>query len=348
MGEPTPVRVRFVDLLRVVAAFQMVQGHTVDAVLATAARTGILHAAWSWTRGLTAVAFLFVAGVAFHLSTVRRFDAHRANAHALRRRLRRAAALVVLGYAVHLPVVALGGDDGAAHEALRRFVAVDVLQCIGVSLALLEGMVWFLPTRRAFVSACAALGVGLVLAAPVTHTLDPSGAWAPLVDYVSSRGGSIFPLLPWAGHMLLGVACGAWIDVASSHVRSRRLFGGAALLVACGLAVRHLGADELVADHLGRLGWVMCAAGVLAGVEARVRVPAWAGRVAARTLLVYVVHVVAVYGDGLGLANWVGPTLPPGAASLVALGMVVASFALALVPRSSAGRARLAVASAPG
>lgn len=342
-------RVRFVDVLRVVGAFQMVQGHTVDAVLSTAVRTGSVHAGWTWLRGLTAVAFLFAAGISFHLSTVRRFEAHRRDARAVAHRLRRAGMLVLLGYALHLPLAAAwGGVGGDAANSLRRFAAVDILQCIGVSLALLEALVCLLPSRRAFVAACACLGAALLFGAPVTRALVPAGMLAPLVDYVTPLGGSVFPLLPWAGHLCLGVVVGACIDVPLARTRAARLGALGVLLLACAALARASGAAPSVVDHLGRIAWVTLATSPLALADAAARTPAWVRRLGGETLFVYVVHVLFVYGDGVGLAAVVGPTLAPPFAALVALAVTAASFALAFVYRDGLRRVRLAPAGTPG
>lgn len=342
-------RVRFVDVLRVVAAFQMVQGHTVDAVLSTAARTGAVHAGWTWLRGLTAVAFLFVAGVSFHLSTVRRYQAHRGDARAVAHRMRRAGMLVLLGYALHLPLAAAwGGVGGDAASAMRGFAAVDILQCIGVSLAMLEMLVCLLPSRRAFVGACACLGAALLFGAPVTRALVPTGALAPLVDYVTPLGGSVFPLLPWAGHLCLGVVVGACIDVPLPRARALRLGAIGVLLLSGEAVARASGAAPIVVDHLGRLAWVTLVASPLALADAASRTPAWVQRLGAETLFVYVVHVLFVYGDHVGLAAVVGPTLSPALAGLVALAVTAASFALAFVYRDGLRRVRLAPAGTPG
>ena len=46
---PVPRRV-FLDVLRLIAAVQMIQGHAIDAVLAPAYRAGLGYQAWS-SRG---------------------------------------------------------------------------------------------------------------------------------------------------------------------------------------------------------------------------------------------------------------------------------------------------------
>lgn len=342
-------RVRFVDVLRVAAAFQMVQGHTLDAVLSSAARSGSVHAGWTWLRGLTAVAFLFVAGVSFHLSTTRRFDAHRRDAHAVGHRLRRAGMLVLIGYALHLPLAAAwGGVAGDVATALRQFAAVDILQCIGVSLALLEALVCVCPSRRVFLVACACVGTALLLGASVTRALVPAGTLAPFVDYVTPLGGSVFPLLPWAGHLFLGVVVGACMDVPLARGRAARLAGVGVALLALATLARASGAAPIVVDHVGRLAWVTLAASPLALADAVLRTPAWVRCLAGETLFVYVTHVLFVYGDRVGLAAVVGPVLAPPVAVVVALAVVAASFALAFVYRDGLRRVRLAPAETPG
>src|SRR5690606_18597665 len=141
---PQRFRVVFVDALRLLAAVQMVQGHTLDALLSAELRAGAWFRAWTFTRGLTSTAFLLTAGFAYVL-------AERASRAApdvgRRRRLRRALSLVLIGYAMRAPLGVLFGDPLA--EALRNALAVDVLQCIGVSMAALEGLCAVLQSRRA-------------------------------------------------------------------------------------------------------------------------------------------------------------------------------------------------------
>src|SRR5688572_31079092 len=61
-------RLSFVDGLRLVAAVQMIQGHTLDALLAPELRQGPCFSAWTFARGLTSTTFLFTAGVSFALA----------------------------------------------------------------------------------------------------------------------------------------------------------------------------------------------------------------------------------------------------------------------------------------
>jgi uncharacterized membrane protein len=316
-------RVVFVDLLRFVAALQMLQGHTIAALLAPTARQGAWFAVWTAARGLTSVAFLFAAGLSFYLATERGGDAR-----ASRRRIRRALRLIALGYLLHLPLAALFTADPALRlRALREFAAVDVLQCIGVSLLLLEG----LREVRGRALICAGLGCFCLALAPLAAAMPVAGNLHPLLSYLGPRGGSLFPLSPWAAHVLFGFACG-WL------VREPMRLGLVSRLVALsalGFAIyglcAGLGAALVIGEHVLRLSWVLLASSALCWLGARLgQPPAWLLVLARNTLLLYVFHVLLVYGQGVGLASLVGPILGPGGALLAALGVIAASAAVAL------------------
>jgi uncharacterized membrane protein len=335
---PSRERVYELDLLRAVAALQMVQGHTIDAVLSPVYRSGALHHAWLWLRGLTSVAFLFAAGLSFSLATLRDLPRHRADRRNASKRVRRAGTLLLFGYALHAPVGLLfGADMGSAGVVVAQAVIVDVLQCIGVSLLVLEGLAFALPSARAVEFACVALSVLLMLFSPAARHIDPAGTWLPLLDYVTPRGGSLFPLLPWAAHVFAGAASARLL-----LQRERRVLrlACAALVLIAGAAWLPLAAP--VPDHLSRLGWVVAATALLSAIAPAIRTwPAWIGAVSSETLFIYAFHVVLVYGQGLGLSDRVGPVLAPASAAFAALGMIALSFGGALAyRRASAGLAR--------
>ena len=109
-------RVVVVDALRLLATVQMVEGHTLDAVLALDLRSGAAFELWRWARGLTSVAFLFAAGLSFYLATVRRLDAHLASRAERRRRFTRGATLIGVGYALRAPLGALADEPPNCEE----------------------------------------------------------------------------------------------------------------------------------------------------------------------------------------------------------------------------------------
>src|SRR6185295_2635847 len=97
------------------------------------------------------------------------------------------------------------------------------------------------------------------------------------------RGGSLFPLLPWGGHMLLGAAFAGTLLGREQRVRlwlAAGLLIGTSQLLPAGAAP--------IPDHLSRLGFVLVALALLGALEPAARrmpAPAWA--LAGETLFIY-------------------------------------------------------------
>jgi hypothetical protein len=99
--------------------------------------------------------------------------------------------------------------------------------------------------------------------------------------------------------------------------------------------------------QLARLGWVLIAGAGLEALEPYTRAwPEWVWRLSSETLFIYALHVVLVYGQGIGLSALIGPQLPVGLALLSAAGMIALSFGAALGYRRALPT--LAARSAPG
>jgi hypothetical protein len=244
---------------------------------------------------------------------------------------------------LHLPIASLTEADSlTASAAFAAAAIVDVLQCIGVCLAVLEGLALILPSRGSIEISCCALGVAVLALAPLCANIDPSGPLRPLANYLTARGGSLFPLFPWAAHALLGAGLGRLLlSAEGERARGVHLLAAALALLGAGLAVSAWGAP-LPADHLGRLGWVFAFAALLTRLEPAARSwPAWTRRLAGETLFIYAFHVLLVYGHGVGLAAVVGERLSPLSAALLASVVMALSAACALgYERAWAGLAR--------
>lgn len=324
------MRVGFIDWLRLLASLSMIQGHAIDAVLLDEARVGPLHESWSWARGLTAPAFLVASGLSFHLAS--RLDddvayaARRATHGARARRVARAVWLVALGTLLH---------------AFDAPWVIDVLQCVGVSLLVLDGLVTLSDRRDHVLAAAGALAVLSVAFALPASDLSGTGALRYLTSWVSRQDGSLFPLLPWAGYVLAGVVVGRVALPEGARTApattSSRLLG---LAFVAGVASVVLGAvlrpatEATWSAHPAivcmRLALVLGIGGVLVLPSARMELPRWLQTLAGETLALYVVHLVVLY------AAWVGPAriwphaLPLTPALALAAGLVVVSTAAAL------------------
>lgn len=338
------VRAHFVDLLRVLMTAQMIQGHVIDALLEPGARDGAGFAAWTWVRGLTAVGFLVAAGLSFHLSSLARWDAYRASATARKRRVRRALMLIAIGYLLHAPAGVLSGDPQLARAAIEEAQIVDVLQCIGVTMLLLEGITALARRASHVVIASAILAALAIGLAPLAASLDCAASSVRLAcNYLSRSGGSLFPLLPWSGFVLAGVVAGAIAMPDGARTPGARtavrLGIAAVVMIAASWAIEAAtaGPSEPLqhsawpAFSLLRLGCVVAIAALLAAASARaVALPRMVRTLASETLFLYVSHLLALYVAGIGLARVIGATLPIAAAAAIAVAMIVACCAAAL------------------
>ena len=324
--ERSHTRVLFVDWLRLLAAFQMLQGHTIAALLAPAERVGLWYALWSWARGLTSVAFLFAAGMSFYIATARNYVGHRDDPRAISKRVRRGLKLISIGYLLHAPALALFTENAVgAQSALASWLQVDVLQCIGVTLLCLEGCVVVL-RRPEQLAAVAAVAATTLFACTPIATQD---AWPSLphviAAYLTPRHGSLFPLLPWSAHMFAGAAVAALV-MRDRKRAPRLLLGMATLFILVAHALHVSSSQPVLYDHASRAGAVLLVCALLAALTRRApRMPRPLAALAGETLFLYVFHVVLVYGDGLGLAARVGASLGAWGAVGCAVAVVVAS-----------------------
>lgn len=319
-----PERLVFLDVLRLVAAVQMIQGHSVASVLAAEYRQGAAYSVWTFARGLTSVLFLTTAGLAFVLA-----EARGHSVVARRRRALRALRLIVIGYAMHAPLALLFGADPSA--TLRAALAVDVLQCIGCSLLGLELLSMLVQRSSARAAIGLSLGLTCFVAAPAARALTFGPATLALGNYLTTRYGSLFPLLPWAGYVWIGFALGSVAFRARSRAWALLAAAGAISLL-LGLLGGRLGPAlpnaVSPAYALVKLGCVLLLAGALARLTRGARaLPPTLGQLASETLFLYVSHVVILYADGVGLAWLLGERHGP----LLGLGLAAALLGLCSV-----------------
>lgn len=326
-------RVAFVDWLRLLAALQMITGHTIDAVLEDGARATGVFATWTQIRGLTAPAFLLASGISFGLAT--RLDdeaayvALRTREGARRRRVIRSVWLVALGTLLH---------------AFDAPWIIDVLQCVGATLLVLDLLVTLTPRASTLVATVGMLaGTVITMALPLDAAIEPSGhaglaRWA--FAWIDHDGGSLFPLVPWAFYVLVGLVVGRLAIPSGARTAGRtivlRLVALAALAsVAAWIAHawRSPTADDWSSHPavlLGRTGAVLALAAALAAVSLRLELPAWGTTLAGETLALYVFHLLVLFAEGIGPARLWPHALSLAESCSLAAAMVVASGGVAL------------------
>ena len=323
---PSSSRVLFVDLARALAVLFMIQGHTLNVLLAPEYSSGPVFDSWLFLRGLTSRLFLLLAGFAFTVATSRHWDENRRVSTRTLRRVGRFLFFILLGYSMRFPVAHLRDLAFLRPEHWRYFLTVDILQCIGAGLLLLQLLVFVARTRTRFIAATAGLCLVVVAATPLAAGIDGTGTVpVGLAAYLSTATGSLFPFLPWGGYLLLGAALGGlyagWgARRLPAFTKGVMAAGGAAAIV-LGLALELL--------HVGpfaRAGFwstspylflvtagsalVLLAGFALASRRVR-RLPPVLQALAEESLIIYFIHIFIVYGSSWnpGLRQLVGGRL---------------------------------------
>src|SRR3954447_9812835 len=161
-------RLQYLDWVRGLGAIIMLQGHVFDSFLKNDHRQGSAYLLSQFVGGMPPALFLFLTGVtlAFLMdSTERKGMAPRER---MFQALRRSGYLFFLAFAFRLQLWIFGLP--APWEGLFK---VDVLNCMGLSIALLSVMALFKTAER--IRLCAVLGLAIALASPLISGLDWSG-----------------------------------------------------------------------------------------------------------------------------------------------------------------------------
>lgn len=335
-------RWKALDFFRFAAVVLMVQGHTFTALLDTEVKAAAWYRWHAFVHGLTAPMFLFAAGLAFGVTTFRKWDAHHSGGAAMGKRLKRYGWILFVAYVLHLPGLSLWRLFGENAEAAQRsFFQVDALHHIATVLVASVLWVRFAPSKRAFVTGIALAAAAVVLSGPFMWRTSFEGVVpAPLAAYLNADTGSLFPIVPWAGFVLSGILTARFIGNPTGH-RPFVLGGGLMLvgasLVGVSIALRDSGFDPFGEYNywktgpyffMWRLGVVMMALAVLCGVERLLaRRSSTQTGLAGRTvetmgqesLIVYVVHLLVLYGSvaAPGLTSLFKGSLSPVSAGLV-------------------------------
>jgi uncharacterized membrane protein len=335
-------RYLFIDLLRFVAAFFMIQGHVFDALLSTQIKGHPSFYMYDFFHGFVAPAFLLASGVAYGASTMKRWDEHITWGTRTRRRMLRFVGLMAIGYALHLPYFSLRKTlSTASPTEIKALLQSDVLQCIGITLLLLQVGILLVKKRRPFEWAVAGVAAVVILVAPLMWSARFSG-YLPMavVAYLTPENGSWFPLFPWSAYILCGVLFGCILVNAkdpartSSVMRKYAALNGGILILA--LTVMYLPFDIYPAHDfwksnptmfLVRLSAVGLVASLIFLVERWWKsIPDFPSIIGRESLFVYILHLVIVYGSVVnrGLSQRIGPTLQVAGA----LGVFAVVFAL--------------------
>ncbi len=313
MGHHDKQRYLFIDLLRFGAVVFMLQGHTFDALLKQGIKQASLFYVYDFFHGFVAPMFLFASGVAFGVATFKKWEQHLSWSPALRKRLGRFSGLIVVGYALHLPFFSLSKIlRESSSQEIAALLQVDALQCIAVTLLILQVLVLVLRAERRLAFTAAGLGAGTFLLSPILWSFSFRGIlplW--LASYLNAENSSWFPLFPWSGYLFLGCAFAYWFIECKEHSQAAELMTQVAVAglfsIGAGILIAQL-PFELYPAHdfwkvnpsmiLARTGFLMVATSGLFFFERKVKIPSKIPTLMGReSLPIYVLHLMVIYGS---------------------------------------------------
>ncbi len=300
--------------MRAFAVIMMVQGHTVDVMLGADYRTAdsVFYTIWHTMRGFTAPIFMFTAGVAFtYLLTSNNLPL--SENPRVKKGLLRFLTLVLIGYILRYPTHTIFDFSNVSEKQWLIFFAVDALHLIGFGLLFIIGFLYIAEKIKVDQKIILAAGVLIFFAGyQFTKTVE----WIEIfpiaiASYFTRDFGSYFPLFPWVGYVLAGAVLGTYL-AQNKGVQRKTIFGrnlfltGSVLVAVSFITYSYSSAYDPAASFLGanpglmffRLGIVLILNAVVSLLVIKIEnIPNIIKEVGKHTLLIYVVHLVILYGS---------------------------------------------------
>ena len=192
--------------------------HPAVAWMTPEAKAGNYFRNFMHISGMIAPTFMFLAGLSIAVIATRARRNGKDEAAVRKGVSKRGLEILLLGYGLHLFMYTVGGAWGPLVRALK----VDILHCIGLTMAVIPWIAW---PKRTVNSVALALTVSLPLLGIVLYRL-PIGEILPtyIAGYLTSRTDyTLFPAIPYAAWMMLGLFFGPLYLKGTSEGQKREL-----------------------------------------------------------------------------------------------------------------------------
>jgi uncharacterized membrane protein len=333
-------RLQYLDWLRGLGAVIMLQGHAFDSFLRNDLRPGGAYMYSQFAGGMPPAIFLFLTGVTLGFlmdSTERKGLGPFARVAAA---FHRSGYLFLLAFLFRAQMLITGWP-----AQWTDLFKVDILNCMGLAIAVLSAMALFRTVER--VRLCAIVGLAIALASPLVSQIDWTGIPVPLRNYVAPDYHA-FSFFPWAAYVAFGMSAGSAIRAIPPEAVERAMqwaaLVGGTLVVTClylsSLPMSIYSNSEYwlnsPAQVLSKLGVTLLLL-AFAYLWTRYAKPSgwsWVRQFGTTSLLVYWVHIELVYGRWLWF--WKG-SLNVGQTVAGAVALIAAMLLLSLA-RTHGGR----------
>jgi len=283
----------------------MLQGHVFHSFLKPDLRDGAPFMLSQFVGGMPPAIFLFLTGItlAFLMDSTERKGM--APFGRMATSLRRSGYLFLLAFAFRLQLWIF-----AWPSPWTDLLRVDILNCMGLAVALLSVMALFRTAER--MRFCAVLGLGIAVVSPWISQIDWS--WMPpLVRNYLVPDYNFFGFFPWGAYLAFGVSAGSLLRLIPPESTERAMQWGALLGGALILTSQYF-ADLPFSIYAKSEFWLNSPAQVLSKLGVTMLMAAaaflwtrygakegwsWIRQLGTCSLLVYWVHIELVYGRWL-------------------------------------------------
>lgn len=304
-------RIIFIDLMRAIAVIQMVQGHTVDMLLANEFRTldSPFFAVWFFLRGMTAPIFLFTAGIVFAYLFKLANKPFEENPR-VKKGIKRFFLLVALGYLLRYPTYTIFDFSQVTQEQWTTFFAVDVLELIGFGILFVMILAYISEKFKLNDYLTYGMAAFIIFAlSPIMESINWSNFLpVPVAGYFYSKTGSLFPLFPWSGYVVAGAVLGSYLAKNPMIFKTKKFslnigiigiafFISSFIIKFFEVKYNILNSDIIYMISL-RLGFVLILNAAVSFISLKVKsIPRLIILVGRNTLLIYVVHLIILFGS---------------------------------------------------
>lgn len=218
-------RLSGLDLARIIAMIMMVQGHVIYELTNPALIDLSVFPwnVWNFLRGLTAPIFLTVSGIV-QVFANKRDELGVLPKKTISRRVFIATNLILIGYFLVFPAEKIFHLPFVESTVWAYFFQVNVLQMIGVSLLIVLLLFKFTKNDKQLGITALVASLSIFMLTPLVFLFD----WfrylpVPIAAYLSIDKGTLFPIFPYTGFMLAGVAVGTYLKAVPNELRYKNI-----------------------------------------------------------------------------------------------------------------------------
>ena len=334
-------RLFFIDLMRAYAIIMMVQGHAIDATIASKYRlsTEFFYDTWNHMRGVTAPVFFFSSGAIFTYLLLRK-DLPFWKNDRVKKGLKRAGLLLLTGYILRINPDMFSSFSEFDYFTYHTSFAVDALHCISIGLfTLIAGYGIFKLTKIPVWIIYSVFALSTFIFYPSIIEIDIIKIFPlPLANYFTARYGSNFPIIPWMGFVLWGGLFGYILSKGAGITYNYKF---SLIVLVIGILVTSLSGPilGLLYEITGyynlaylqynnfeffHLGTILIICGILSLYSNFLPIPAVISKAGQHTMMIYIVHIFIIYGTGIsnGLMYLFGGKLAPWQSILTAVSII--------------------------